>query len=895
MSEMPFKEVSLAEHRPASHEVALIKLSFNFRSECEVVVTNSMSIIKNADPKAEQTAGAITLYGSKKHIDLKKIKIDGRDLGGDDYHISENGELTIYRVPDQFTIDLEGGLNPSANSSCMGLYVSEGIYCTQCEPEGFRNITYSMDRPDAYSKFEVSIEADAERYTSLLSNGVPHEAVVVNGRKKITWVDSRPKPAYLFALCVGDFDVLEDAFIYPNGREIALKYFVNTGDMEKARWAMACLKDAMMHEYNRWGHEYHSRSNVFMTVAVDTFVFGAMENTGLNVFNSTYVLADPETATDERYLSVDFAVDHEFAHDETGNRRVPSSWFQIGYKEGLTVLREQTYLEDKYGFAEQRIKQVIKLRSTVFSYDAGPMSHPVVLGSYLDIQNNYDVITYPKGAEVNRMLQTLVGKSDFRKAYREYHNVDSTAPATIKSWLEHVSTSTGNQLYQFIETWLEQSGVPILEVIGTYDKAEQHYALTIKQKVPEVVGDSRKSQKPFHIPFMIGLVGRSGEDIQLIPADNSFRINADGVIEITQKEQTFTFNNIQSEPIPSLNRDFSAYVKVNIERSRKNLAFLAANDSNQVSRWDSVQQLGLLACQDAIDAVSNNVEVQVDPYILDVFKSIIADDALSNALKTEMLKLPEQEHVASLQDRGQQDPIVIYQARKRLLSKLGAALNTEFIAIYESCRNTVSEYTPSPLEMGRRGLMNLSLHYLINAEGFDHIALAQQQFEQQENYNDMYHALLMLASANYRRTKNDALNIMYQKYRSNSIVMNDWLKIHAETAALSDIKELTKNTVFSYQNPNKVNSLIGVFAGKNSLAFHKDDGTGYEFVSDKIINMDGINSKVATGLLAPFTKAPNYTPKRRAQMLNQLRRIQEALADNISKNVYEIIHKTLNT
>jgi aminopeptidase N len=892
MPEVPFKEVCLAEHQPASHDVPLIKLDFIIHDERDVRVTSTMHFRKSPNPDAEQTQGTITLFGSEEHVSLKELKVDGKKLGIDDYSLNGNGELTIHRVPDEFSLEIQSGLNPKSNKSCMGLYVSEGIFCTQCEPEGFRNITYSLDRPDVYSRFEVSIEADAKTYTSLLSNGAPNEEKLVNGRRKITWVDNRPKPTYLFAICVGDFDTLNDKFVYPNGREITLQYFVNKGDMKRAHWAMACLKDAMMHEYDRWGHGYHSDSELFMTIAVDTFVFGAMENTGLNIFNSTRVLADPETATDARYQSVDLTVDHEFAHDETGNRRVPNSWFQISYKEGLTVLREQTYLEDKYGFAEQRIKQIFTLRSNVFSYDTGPMSHPMVLSSYLDIQNNYDVITYPKGAEVNRMVQTLVGKDKFKKAYREYHDVESTTPATIKSWLEHVATSTGKDLRQFIDAWLNQSGVPTLEVTSQYNDAKQCYWLTVKQRIPTTINRSDKNQAPFHMPFVIGLVGKDGKDVELTPADDSFTISDEGMIELTKEEQTFTFCNVTSKPLPSLNRDFSAYAKIEIELSRDDLSFLAVNDTNAVNRWSSAQQLALIAFQDAIEAVNKGREVTLDSRLPVVFKAILADKLLSDALKAEMLKFPEEAHVNNLQERGRKDPIATYKARKILIAKLGAALECEFREVYESSQ-TSTEYTPSPLAMGRRSLMNLCLYYLVNSQDGAYVELAKKQFERQANYNDTLHALSLLASSGNRETGSAALNMMLEKYKSNNIVMNDWLEIHAQHAMLDEIKNLTKHPVFSYHNPNKVRSLIGVFANKNTMEFHKEDGSGYEFVADQVIKINSISAKVSSDLLKALTKASDYSLERKKKMIEQLERILTTLGSNVSKNIYEIVSKTL--
>ena len=894
MQEKIFKEVFLADYQAASYEVPTIKLDFDIRSEEDVRVKSSMEIKRVKNSRAQQERSAITLHGSKEHITLKSLKIDGRELSHNDYVVAVDGLLTIDNVPSHFTLDIESTLNPKANTRCMGLYVSEGIFCTQCESESFRNISYALDRPDVYSTFNVTVEADAHKYTQLLSNGLPVNESVIDGRRKVTWIDDRPKPVYLFALCVGDFDVLTDSFTYPNGREVSLQYFVNKGDAPKVEWAMACLKDAMEHEYSRWGHAYHSASNLFMTLAVDAFVFGAMENTGLNIFNASFVLASPDTTTDAKYARIDTVVNHEFDHDETGNHRVPSSWFQISYKEGLTVLREQTYAAYKYGHTVQRIADVINARATVFAYDSGPMTHPMVLSSYIKTDNNYDVITYPKGAEINRMVQTLVGIDAFKKAYRDYHDVQETAPATIKGWLAHVAESTGKDLTQFIDTWLTQAGVPTLIVSTQFDDENNTYALKVEQSIPATSDNPEQAKQPFHIPFIVGLVGKDGKDIELSPADDSFIVRQDGMIEITKSVQTFTFGNIINEPLPSLNRDFSAYCKVDYQHSRDSLTFLAANDSNQLNRWDAVQQLGVLVFNEAIEAVKNYQPVTVDTQLVEVFKAVLLDESLDNALKVEMLSLPLQNYMANLQKTGTKDPVVIFQANKALTTQIGQALEHEFKALYDSS-NSSAEYTPSPEEIGRRALMNLSLGYLVSANSADYSEVAKAQFYRQRNYNDVLQAVTILVNSENRKVADDALHGMYEKYKDNNLVMNDWLLIQAQAKNTSadDIRGLLASDVFSYENPNKVTALLNGFAVGNKLNFHADDGLGYALIADQIIKLDGINPVVAARLASSFTSAPEYIEQYCSKMVLQLERILLVLDKTISENVYEVVSKTL--
>jgi len=879
--------VFLKDYRPPGFDIPEIVLHFEIQSGNQVQVTHTATFLKKTD------ASVLRLNGNSGLLTLKSIRMDKEILDADQYCIENNGDLCIPGIAEESTLEIITELHPEDNSECIGLYTSEGSICTQCESEGFRNITYSLDRPDLLSRFTVTIQASAKEYPYLLSNGKQTKsAVLENGFHEVTWEDSRPKPTYLFALAAGDFDVVRDSFRYPDGKEVALRHYVNKGDAAKARHAMSCLKSAMAHEYERWGHQYHSDSAVFMTLAVDAFVFGAMENTGLNIFNSAAILADSQTATDRRFARIDDVVDHEFCHDESGNWAVPRDWFQVAFKEGLTVFRDQTYSADRYGKTLQRIKDVRQVRDAVFAYDSGTMTHPMVLSSYVKTENNYDVLTYPKGAEVNRMLEALVGRESYRRAYRHFFDTHGEKATTLKEYYTEISKASGRELEQFIETWLHQAGVPLLEVSSSYLASEEKYRLSIRQLLPVTADDPATIKRPFHIPLKIGLVGPDGADYPLPDG---------GFLEILEEKNEFTFTGITAKPRLSLNRDALAYAKFihpdASEVSTEDLAFLALHDSNEFKRWDALQELMLARLQEALE--SGNGEgaptvdiVRVTAPVIPAFRSVLEDEELENGLKAEMLSVPSVNTLANLQPRGTVDPLSLYATRQLFVRAIAEALSGLFLETYKS-KMSDAAYTFTPGEMNRRSLMNRCLGYLAVLESSSGIELAREQFMAQNNFNDLLAAAQLIIDYGSASMREEVVKAMYARWSDDKLVMNNWLALQAtaESTTIERLETLAEDPVFSARNPNKVRSLIGSFK-ENIPNFHKKDGSGYRFMADWIIRMDSSNATIAASLASFFTRIADYQSDRQQQLNEQMVRIRKTRGTRLSPNVTEILNRS---
>jgi aminopeptidase N len=668
------KPVFLKDYHPPAFRVENIDLEFDIRSISNVRIT------ANTRFKQHNHGAKLILDGNPELVHILSIALDGLELSEDQYQLTSEHKLEIPVVPEEFTLRIISQTDPTKNTSCIGLYSSEGILCTQCESEGFRNFTYALDRPDVFSTYRVTIEAEQIRFPHLLSNGKKtHAGELPDGRHRVIWEDLRPKPTYLFALAAGTFDVVRDSFTYPSGKTVALEYYVNEGDAHRVVHAMACLKASMQHEWDKWGHEYHSDSGVFMTLAVDAFIFGAMENTGLNIFNSSMVLADPKTATDGAFASIDAVIDHEFCHDETGNWVVPRDWFQISFKEGLTVFRDQTYFADRYGKTLSQISNARMLRGGVFPYDSGAMTHPMVLQSYVNTDNNYDVLTYPKGAAVNRMLETLVGEDAYEKAYREFFATPVVRTATIEEFFSAIAQSSGKNLDQFISTWLSQAGVPELEISTEYHETQQEFILKIKQILPVSQDDPEAKKSPFHIPLIIGLVDPQGKDY---PLDNQ------GLLEITAHEHRFPFKNIHQRPRLSLNRDGITYARFRYSDgsapSFDDLTFLAQRDPNPFKRWDALQEQSLRILLELINQGKESVTAQDIQPITEALNSVLIDTTLDDGIKGDLLILPGYSTLIDQQAPGTVDPLQIYTLRKSVIQTLGQNLSDKLLQTYLS-------------------------------------------------------------------------------------------------------------------------------------------------------------------------------------------------------------------
>lgn len=916
MSPAEAKEIHLAEYQTSTYDVPNVKLHFDLQSAEHVRVTNQSDYTRTPRPNADDS---LTLHGNgKEFCKLITLRIRGnneqvRDLEeGKDYHIDpQTGNLTIDHVPNAFTLEVITDITPGKNKEYSGLYTSEGVFCTQCESEGFRNITYCLDRPDVLSSYDVTIDADKAAYPYLLSNGVPvEEAIDIGGgRHRFRWVDARPKPSYLFALVGGNMDEVKGTYTYPNGESVDLRYYVNKGDAHKATFALKSMQRALQHEYERWGHKYHSLNydnNLFMTVAIDAFNMGAMENTGLNIFNSALILADPHTSTDHDFFEVDAVINHEFDHDETGNWGVPREWFQISFKEGLTVFRDQTYTADRYGETLQRINDVQReIRSLIIPYDEGPFTHPMVLNSYSTPNNNYDVLTYPKGAEVNRMLQTLIGKKAYQAAYRDFFNSEEPRITTIDEYFQHIAQHSGKDLSQFINSWIHQAGIPTLHFSGEYDASKQTYRLKVEQRLPQTADSPNTPKQPFHLPLKMGLMTHAGQEIAMQPADSSFTAREDGMIEITKRVQYFTFKNVPEKPLLSLNRDHSAYAKITYakghEPSLDDLVTQAAHDSNIFKRWDALQELGMTALTEALQSVRADEQPVLDSHLLTAFKHVLADRSIDDGVKAKMLQLPPEAYFSNLQGKGAVDPIAIRNTYDAVKEALAVALLDDFKTIYDDTRHRAhpvdrNQIDLVPEEMKRRMLMNTCLGYLVASKTPDSVQVAKDQFDANENFNDAFLALSQLVNSEAPEAtpaKQNALARMYESYKADKLVMNKWLSVQAasDQSSIESVKNLTEHSAFDKDNPNKLRAVLGGFLG-NAKHFHNPDGSGYAFMADWICSIDQENGQIAARFASrAFGGFAQYEPECQEKMLEQVRHIRDVRGERLSPSLNEILTK----
>lgn len=872
--------------------------------------------------------------GNKVHcLNFKELWVNGKPHY--DYTIDhESGKLIIKNLPDTMepvTVKTIVETNASENKEYSGLYENKGLVSTQCESEGFRNMTYALDRPDVISTYDVTIEADKERFPLLLANpGADYVEPqdIGNGRHLARWNDPRPKPCYLFAMAALQGDVIRDTFTYPDGDTVELINVTDKGQGENARFSQACLKKAMQHEWDEWGHKYHGlhpdpnrpgkKKGTFITLAVSAFNMGAMENNGFNIFNDKLLLANPKNASDNRYFNIDSVVNHEYCHDETGNWRVPANWFQIAYKEGLTVRRDQTYTADMYDETFQRISDAQELRSGVFSLDDSPNTHPMVLPSYEGVSNNYDSLTYPKGAQVNQMLQAFVGKDAYRKAYREFHDNPHPEVCDVPSYLKFIgdhahmsATFVGDKKYPLIDTfvdgWTTQSGVPTLKCDWVYDKERHVLKLEVEQILP------KGATKPFVLPLKIGLVNPdTGKDYFLISPIGA-RYRTDGVLEIKDLKQTFEFSVFNekgkdgeeaqepAEPIVSINRDFTAYAKIDYaDRVKPTFAQLAKQaeiDPNVFNRWDALQQIGIDVLKSQLTTGTADVSTLVAAY-----RSALSSPDITPLLKAELLRLPDTSTLSNLLPKGTINPIALRNARDAVRIAIASELKSEFKATYDAMQ-TSEAYRFDGSEMGRRALMNLSLAYLCADKSPESTALAKTQFDRFDNYNDIAASWGMLMDSGNAQAMGDAVQKIADVYQltdkqaQDHLVLGDWLgrQAMAEGATPDDIKALLALPQIDKDNPNQIRSILGGAIGNLKL-FHNPDGSGYRFIADQIMEVDAKNketsSRIASGAFGAILK---YTPAIQDRMAEAIGYIQTSMAGKLSPDCRGVLGKLMNS
>ena len=853
----PRKAINLADYTPPVFLVDEVALDFT--------LDPAATIVRATLNFRRQAPGPLVLDG--RHLELRGISLNGQALGGNRYVLTESS-LTLNDVPDVFTLETEVKIIPETNTELSGLYMSGTGFFTQCEPEGFRKITFFPDRPDVMARYKVTLRADQSKYPVLLSNGNNTASGAAGTQIWATWEDPHPKPSYLFALVAADLVAVKDSFTTASGREVALGIWVAAGDETRCGHAMYALKNAMKWDEDTFGLEYDL--DIFNIAAVSDFNAGAMENKGLNIFNTAYVLASPATATDADFQGVERVIAHEYFHNWTGDRVTCRDWFQLSLKEGLTVFRDQEYMADQFSAAVKRITDVRTLRATQFRDDAGPLAHPVRPASYLEINNFYTTTIYEKGAEVVRMYRTLMGREAFRKGMDIYIAENDNCAATVEDFFAAMQAATDIDLKQIMR-WYEQAGTPEISFTESYDSAAQSYTLTLRQHTAPTPG--QKVKQPFMIPVSMGLLGAKGNEIHT------------ETLILAQPQQSYTFHNISEPPTPSLFRNFSAPVKLQ-GQSRERLAFLAAKDADLFNRWDALQQYATLVLLDAVQARQAGQAFTLDAGLLEAVAATLRDAARDPAFAAEALLLPGETLLADAMSIV--DPDAIRFVREAARQALGEALREDFFAVYAHFA-AVAASDVSGHAIASRALKNAALAYL-SAAGDN--TLAGAQFLSGENMTDTLAALVNLAEVADER-RDDAFASFYDQWHTNALVLDKWFSVQARAGApdtLARVQALTRHKDFDLRNPNRVRALIGAFAA-NPAKFHEITGAGYQRLADTILMLDETNPQIAARLTTAMGSWRRYDAARQSLMKAQLERI--LAKEKLSPNTYEMASKAL--
>ncbi|MGA8865034.1 MAG: aminopeptidase N [Gallionella sp.] len=870
---------------------------------------NTVEMGFDLDPAATRVATRITLQRNSASPNndvellgdgarLVALHMNGKTLrkgapnnrGG--YSIAD-GKLRIANAPDEITLEIETLVQPEKNTSMMGLYVSNGNFFTQCEAEGFRKITWFPDRPDVMAKYTVMLRADKNKYPVLLSNGnLIEQGDLPHGRHYAKWEDPFKKPSYLFALVAGKLVCQEETFRLNSGRRVLLQVWVEPGNLDKTQHAMASLKHSIRWDQERYGLELDL--DRFMIVAVGDFNMGAMENKGLNIFNTKYVLTNPRIATDTDYANIEAVVGHEYFHNWTGNRVTCRDWFQLSLKEGLTVFRDQEFSADMVGTdsgrAVKRIEDVRTLRQVQFSEDAGPMAHAVRPDSFVEISNFYTVTIYEKGAEVVRMYQTLLGRDGFRKGMDLYFARHDGQAVTCDDFRAAMAHSSGRNLAQF-ERWYSQPGTPQLKVQSHYDAAKQTYELTLSQRCKP--GAGKKNTLPFHIPVAVGLLDAKGRDMALYLDGTAAATPAPTtcVLELTRAKQTFIFNRVTTKPTPSLLRNFSAPVVMEYDYTDRELALLMAHDSDAFNRWEAGQRLAMQRLLKLIRQVQAGEKLALDDLFINALRTTLNDQTLDPSFREVVLTLPSELMLA--EQCAVIDPQAIHTARQFMRKTLSERLKADFIAAY-AANLTPGKYSPDARSAGKRGLKNLCLSYLLGWEDESTLQLAHAQIAAADNMTDRLAALMALVNTG-SKTAQQPLNRFYRDFKNEALVVDKWFSLQA-VAMHTDVKAVRKlmtHPAFTLKNPNRARSLISSFCNGNPSQFHAADGSGYEFWTEQVIALNKLNPQVAARLVRTLDHWKKYRPALKQQMQAALQKV--AAAKGLSKDVQEVVGRTLES
>ena len=870
------------DYTPPSFLVDSVELGFDL-DPARTVVASRIRMRHNP----ASSSRSIELHG--EHIELVQVRLNGKLLKPSQYKLTAS-MLTIPKAPDEVLLDIETVLAPQDNTSLSGLYVSNHNFFTQCEAEGFRRITFFPDRPDVMARYTVMLRADKDKYPVLLSNGnLIEEGDLGDGRHYAKWEDPFKKPSYLFALVAARLVCQEEHYRLKSGREVLLQVWVEEGNLDKTDYAMQSLKNSIRWDEERFGLELDL--DRFMIVAVGDFNMGAMENKGLNIFNTKYVLANSRVATDVDYAGIEAVVGHEYFHNWTGNRVTCRDWFQLSLKEGLTVFRDQEFSADMIGTdtgrAVTRIDQVRTLRQAQFPEDAGPMAHPVRPDSFVEINNFYTVTIYEKGAEVVRMVQTLVGRDGFRKGMDLYFERHDGQAVQCDDFRAAMADANGRDFTQF-ERWYSQAGTPIVTASTCYDAASQTFELTLAQSCPATPAQPKKL--PFHIPVTVGLLAADGRDLPLHVDGVASNGASSVVLELTEASQTFRFTNVTQAPVPSLLRDFSAPVVLEYDYTDAQLLHLFRHDSDPVNRWEAGQRLAMERLLKLTGAVAAGEALALDETFIEAQRALLADETLDPAFRELALILPSETIIA--ERMAQVDPQAIHAARQFMRRTIAAAMKPELLAQYHA-NQTPGDYSPDALSAGKRALKNLALSYLLIAPGEAELALAQQQFDGAGNMTDRAAALGALIHSGSPSHAQAALASFYRDFENEALVIDKWFAMQAAapTTDVQAVRQLMTHHAFTLKNPNRARSLIFNFTNANPSQFHAADGSGYAFWAEQVIALDALNPQVAARLARSMDRWRRYVPALQSHMRSALEKV--AGQASLSNDVMEVVSKAL--
>ncbi len=875
------RTIYLKDYRPPDYLIDKVDLDFDLHPT-RTRVRSRLSVRPNLAVKKPP----LSLVLDGEQLELESVRLDGKALTTKDYTRTKTA-LRIKKVPQKnFRLEIITYINPETNTALQGLYRSRNNYCTQCEAQGFRRITYFLDRPDVLAKYKVRIEADRKTCPVLLSNGNPLERGTLDGGKRhyTVWRDPHPKPSYLFALVGGNLKSIASDFKTASGKTVDLRIYVEEGKEDRAHWAMDSVKRSMKWDEERFGREYDLE--VFNIVAVSDFNMGAMENKGLNIFNDRLVLASPETATDTMFIAIESVVAHEYFHNWTGNRITCRDWFQLCLKEGLTVFRDQEFSADARSRVVHRIMDVRLLRANQFPEDSGPLAHPVRPESYIEINNFYTATVYEKGAELVRMLQTLLGRETFDAGLQLYFDRHDGDAATIEDFLACFAEASGNDLKQFMR-WYRQPGTPSVSCSLKYDRKQKTATLKFTQNLPEKVG--AKKSLPLHIPIKVGLLAKNGKDLAL-NLENGDAVD-DGVLHLKKASQSFTFYDVPEKPVPSVLRGFSAPVNLSMDASDKDLEFLMMHDSDPFNRWQAANTYATRTLVEIVKALGKGKRSARGRGYVKVLSAILDDKRLEPAFRAELLKLPTQSDLAR-EIRRNVDPDAVFRAHRQLSRLIANTLGEQLEELHDKMKPR-GKHSADSDATGKRALRNQALTTLMARASKKDVARAAEHFRKARNMTDQAHALVLLGwTTGPERTK--AFQKFYDQWKDDHVVIDTWFSAQAQSphkSTLNTIRKLTQHELFSLTAPNKVRALIGNFAVMNPVQFNRGDGAGYNFIAEQVIEINRVNPQIAARILGCFKSWRALEASRRRQAQKALRSV--AKTPDLSRDVYEIVSKML--